>query len=135
MTNQHPPIDPLDELIAAETHKRELEAELKNAKKTIDDIKEVVLAKFQQDGTRSIRRDDATVFLQQKFTVKPRISKEHITEALIASGYDDLVSTSYNYMRLCSFIKEMDEKDELLPPELIDAVEAKETYTVVVRKS
>lgn len=135
MTPQQEANGPLDELISAENHKRELKAALKEVEKTINDIKEVVLAKFQQEGTRSVRRDDGTVYLQKKFTVKPRISKDHVIEALVASGFDDLVVPSYNYMRLCSLIKEMDDNNDPLPPELIEAVEAKENYTVVVRKS
>lgn len=130
-----PTRSPLDELIEATEHKRQLEDQLAAVKKFIADVKPIVLQKWQEEGTTKISKNGNTAYIRSDFTVKPRISKEHVIEALMASGYDDLVTQAYNYKRLCSFVKECDDHNRELPPELLDAIETEEKFDIVVRKA
>jgi hypothetical protein len=124
---------PIEELIEATRHKKHLERALDEVKKTIEQMKAVVLEKFLAEGTKSVRRDDGTISIRKQFSVKPKNSKEHVVEALIASGYDDMVNRNYNYMSLCSFIREMDDRQEEIPEELLEALDITEDQTIMVR--
>lgn len=126
---------PLDELIAATEHKRNLEAQLKAVKKFIDDVKPVVLEKFRQEGTQSVNKDGNTAYIRKDFTVKPVVSKEHVIAMLEKTGLHDLINQTYNYRRLCAFVKECEERGEDLPLELLESIETDEKYDIIVRKS
>ena len=127
---------PLDELIAATEHKRDLEAKLKEVKKFIEDVEPMVREKFLQEGTSSVRKDDNTAYLRHQFKVrqKPGISRPDVTAVLKAIGLEDLVKEDYEYKRLCSTIKEMVENEEEVPEELTEFIEWDEEIKVIVRK-
>jgi hypothetical protein len=126
---------PVDELIAATEHKRQLKEELAAVNKFIRDVTPIVLEKFQAEGTQSLNRDGNTVYLKRNFFVKPMISKPDLVEALQECGYEDMVYPTYDARRLASFIKELDESGEEIPRELLEAIDTTEEYTVVCRKS
>jgi len=127
---------PLDELIAATEHKRELELKLKEVKKFIEDVEPIVREKFLQEGTQNVRKHDNTVFLRRNFKVKHRegVSAPDVVELLKHIGFEELVSEKYSYTRLCSVIKEMVENEEEVPEELTQFIEWNEEIKVIVKK-
>jgi len=127
---------PIDELIAATEHKRDLEAKLAEVKKFIEDVEPIVREKFLQEGTKSINKNDNTVYLRRMFKVKHKdgVSRPDVTNALVELGYDELTKFDYDYRRLCATIKEMIENDEEVPTELQEYIEWKEEIKVIVRK-
>ena len=127
---------PLDELIAATEHKRDLKLKLKEVQKFIDDVEPMVREKFLQEGTQNVRKHDNTVYLRREYKVKHRegVSKPDVTRALKSAGFDELTHETYDYRRLCATVREMKENEEEVPPELTELIEWKEEIKVIVKK-
>lgn len=127
---------PIDELIAATEHKRDLELKLAEVKKFIEDVEPLVREKFLQEGTQNVRKNDNTVYLRRMFKVKHKdgVSRPDVTEALKTLGFGDLVKEDYQYARLCSTVKEIIESGEEVPIELQEFIEWTEEIKVIVKK-
>jgi hypothetical protein len=114
----------------------ELEQQVKEIKKECDELQPAVLEWFTQQGIENIRTDECLVHVVQKWKVTPKsgYNKDDIVSALMHTGLEDMVTTSYHWTRMSSLARAAAIDGTELPAELLEVVDVGEEYKVQTRK-
>jgi hypothetical protein len=134
MTPEQQVNGPLNELLEAAAHRRRLETELAVVEKFIADVEPTVREKFMQDGTQNVRRELGTAYMRHTVKLKQEAPLEVVIDTLRTLGYDDFISEKYDWGRVCSEVKEIEDRGDDVPPELLALFTKSDEYRVIVRK-
>ena len=126
----------LDRFAKLDRRRMELEEQVKEIKRECEDLQPAVLDWFMQEGIENIRTKDCLVHIVKKWKVAPKegYNKEDIVDALLHTGNEDLVNTTYHWTRMSALAKQADEDGQELPEELLAVADAREEFKVQTRK-
>ena len=129
-------MDAVNRFARLDRRRMELELEAKEIKKDCDDLQPAVLEWFTQQGIENIRTDKCLVHVVAKWKVTPKSgwNKDDVVDALIHTGNEDLVTTSYHWSRMSALARNADEEGTDLPSELLGVVDIAQEFKVQTRK-
>lgn len=96
----------LKTFVSLEKQKRELDARLKEVKQTLDELEEVLVPQFIEDGVQRMTVDGRTVAIQQDVYASPALCREDVVKALKLSELGQYVGENYNTNSLTAFVRE-----------------------------
>ena len=134
MTPDHQSNSPLDTLLKAAADRRRLEDELAVVKKFIEDVEPLVREQFMQDGTKNVKRRNGTAYMRHIVKLKQEAPVEVVIDTLRELGYDDFISEKYDWRRVCSEVREIEDRGDEVPEELLALFTKTDEYRVTVRK-
>jgi len=129
---------PVVEFARLEWQKAELEDQLKKIKKRQAELQDLVLTRFEQEMTDSVRCMGRTIYLHHKIhhMIPEGRDKADLYEALKEAGYGDLVKPYAFPQSLDALAKEFEEQyDGEVPDELKDVFEIGERISIRSRKA
>ena len=104
-------MEPLREFVSLETRKKQLDAELKAAKQRLDELEEVIIPLFIEEGVPSmtvevdnVRR---TLSIYPDVYASPLNGRDEVVDALKQSELGQYVAENYNTNSLTSFVREV----------------------------
>ena len=104
-------MEQLKEFVSLEGQKITLDAELKQVKQKLDELEELLVPQFIEDGVPSITVDveghTRTVRIEQEVYASPLNDREEVIEALRASELGQYVAENYNTQSLTAFVREV----------------------------
>ncbi|MDP2620565.1 MAG: hypothetical protein Q8P46_10380 [Hyphomicrobiales bacterium] len=106
-------IDQLKEFVALEHRKRELDSEIKAIAARLDDLEQVLVPQFLEDGIQSMRIDGRVVYVAQDIYPSPASDRAAVVEALKQSELGQYVSENFNTQSLKAFVREVTEEVRL----------------------
>ena len=126
----------LDQFAKLDRQRMALEDEIKAIKRECADLQPAVLEWFTQEGIENIRTKECLVHIVSKWKVTPKsgYNKEDVVDALIHTGHEDLVTTSYHWTRMSALAKAASDEGTELPDELLNVIDVTEEFKVQTRK-
>jgi hypothetical protein len=100
-------ISQLKEFVCLENRKKELDAELKQTKQKLDDLEQILVPQFVDDGVQNMTVDGRTVSLAQDIYASPLIDREDVVNALRKSELGQYIAENYNANSLTAFVREV----------------------------
>jgi hypothetical protein len=100
-------LEQLKEFVCLENRKRELDAEQKQVKQQLDDLEQVLVPQFIQDGIQKMTVDGRTVSLVHDIYASPLYDREDVVAALKQSELGQYVAENYNTNSLTAFVREV----------------------------
>jgi hypothetical protein len=100
-------MEQLKEFVCLENRKRDLDAELKATKQKLDDLEQVLVPQFIDDGVQRMTVDNRTVSLAQDIYASPVGERADVVAALKASELGQYVAENYNTNSLSAFVREV----------------------------
>ena len=100
-------MEQLKEFVCLENRKRDLDAELKATKQKLDDLEQVLVPQFIDDGVQRMTVDNRTVSLAQDIYASPPSERADVVAALKASELGQYVAENYNTNSLTAFVREV----------------------------
>lgn len=122
--------DSLKRLLALNTEKDALEAQLKDVNAERERITQGILDRWSEDGTQSIKIDGKTVYLRRSIYAKV-LDREHVAAALRDAGLDFMLTPNTN--TLSAWLREKEENGEPIPQSLDGVVGTYERFALGVR--
>jgi len=124
------PQEMLTRFVQLEKDRRAAEEALSGIKEEIASLQQPIQDYFIAQNVQNINMGGLTVFIRRDLKMRPKNGKDKVLEALHSSGLDEFVRTDYHWMQLNSFLKNYLDENDSLPPDLDDAVEMVEEYSV-----
>jgi hypothetical protein len=95
----------LKEFVRLETDKRRLEGEMKLVKKRLEELKELLVPQFLEDGFQSTEIDGRTVYIHSE--VRPAMvnGREQVVAALRAENLDQYIGV--NHQSFAAYVREV----------------------------
>jgi hypothetical protein len=104
-------MEPLREFVSLETRKKQLDAELKAAKQRLDELEEVIIPQFIEEGVPSMTVEvdgvKRTLSIYPDVYASPLNDREEVVDALKQSELGQYVAENYNTNSLTSFVREV----------------------------
>ena len=100
-------LEQLKEFVCLENRKRDLDAELKATKQKLDDLEQVLVPQFIDDGVQRMTVDNRTISLAQDIYASPLADRSEVVAALKASELGQYVAENYNTNSLTAFVREI----------------------------
>lgn len=100
-------MEQLKEFVCLENRKRDLDSELKATKQKLDDLEQVLVPQFIDDGVQRMTVDNRTVSLAQDIYASPVGERADVVAALKASELGQYVAENYNTNSLTAFVREV----------------------------
>lgn len=100
-------LEQLKEFVCLENKKKELDAEQKQVKQQLDDLEQVLVPQFIQDGIQKMTVDGRTVSLVHDIYASPLYDREDVVAALKQSELGQYVAENYNTNSLTAFVREV----------------------------
>lgn len=104
-------MEPLREFVSLETRKKELDAELKAAKQRLDELEEIIIPQFVEEGVPSMTVEvdgvKRTLSIYPDVYAGPLNGREEVVGALKQSELGQYVAENYNANSLTSFVREV----------------------------
>lgn len=100
-------MEQLKEFVCLENRKKDLDAELKATKQKLDDLEQVLVPQFIDDGVQRMTVDNRTVSLAQDIYASPLGDRAEVVAALKASELGQYVAENYNTNSLTAFVREV----------------------------
>lgn len=100
-------MEQLKESVYLENRKRDLDAELKATKQKLDDLEQVLVPQFIDDGVQRMTVDNRTVSLAQDIYASPLSERADVVSALKSSELGQYVAENYNTNSLTAFVREV----------------------------
>jgi hypothetical protein len=101
----------LREFVSLENSKKDLDAELKATKQKLDELEELIIPQFIEDGVPSITVEvdgkKRTLSIYPDVYASPLNDREEVVEALKQSELGQYVAENYNANSLTSFVREV----------------------------
>lgn len=114
------------------TQKRGMEAEMRKLNDELSKLQEIILEDFTESGMNKCSVDGMTLYLSEIQTVKV-IDKTALRQALLANGFEDLLSCNANTLR--SLVNSYEEEaGKPLPEDIAAAVERDSVFRLNARK-
>lgn len=125
------------EYIKLRRHADELDSEAKESKKLADELEQELLEAFATDGVQNLKIEGVTVYLHRQLwaTREQDKTKEDLIAALEKAGLAHFVSESVSMQSLSSWVRDLEENEEELPPELVGVLGRYEKFQVRTRRS
>jgi hypothetical protein len=116
---------------------RDEEEAIKEKKRKLSQLEEVVYRKMQDDDIQSVKTGAGTVYRSSRWWAKKDdgVSSEDVYLALIDSGLADLANRTYNTNSLSAYLRELKESGESIPAPLSQVIKLEEQVGVNVRRS
>jgi len=135
MTNQEI-FNMADKLKAAKDHKKELEAQVKEVGKEIEQLDLALSDAMAEADLDRFSRNGSTFYLTSRLFASPAEGrKEELMQTLKDRGYGSIVVETVNVNTLASFVKElMAENGDAVPEWLAGVVSTFEKVSVGIRK-
>ncbi len=135
MTNQEI-FNMADKLKAAKDHKKELEAQVKEVGKEIEQLDLALSDAMAEADLDRFSRNGSTFYLTSRLFASPAEGrKEELMQTLKDRGYGSIVVETVNVNTLASFVKElMAENGDAVPDWLAGIVSTFEKVSVGIRK-
>lgn len=135
MTNQEI-FNMADKLKAAKDHKKELEAQVKEVGKEIEQLDLALSDAMAEADLDRFSRNGSTFYLTSRLFASPAEGrKEELMQTLKDRGYGSIVVETVNANTLASFVKElMAENGDAVPEWLAGVVSTFEKVSVGIRK-
>ena len=135
MTNQEI-FNMADKLKAAKDHKKELEAQVKEVGKEIEQLDLALSDAMAEADLDRFSRNGSTFYLTSRLFASPAEGrKEELMQTLKNRGYGSIVVETVNANTLASFVKElMAENGDAVPEWLAGVVSTFEKVSVGIRK-
>ncbi len=124
----------LQEFVNMDKQKRELDTDLKQIKKRLEELEPVLLDQLAQAGIQNMKIDGVTVYILRQLWAQALASNEEICEALRAAGLQDYVKEGYNSQSISAYFRELEKQDEPLPSELAGKIGTTEKFSLRTRK-
>ena len=103
-------MEPLREFVSLETRKKDLDAQLKAAKQRLDELEDVIIPQFIEEGVPSmtVEVDGAkrTLSIYPDVHASPLNGRDEVVDALKNSELGQYVAENYNTNSLTSFVRE-----------------------------
>lgn len=106
-------MDQLKEFVSLEHRKRELDSELKAIAARIDDLEQLLVPQFLEDGVQSMRIDGRVVYVAQDIYPSPVTDRGAVVDALKKSELGQYVSENFNTQSLKAYVREVAEEVRL----------------------
>ena len=100
-------MEQLKEFVCLENRKRDLDSELKATKQRLDDLEQVLVPQFIEDGVQRMTVDNRTISLSQDIYASPENDREDVVTALKQSELGQYVAENYNTNSLTAFVREV----------------------------
>ena len=100
-------LEQLKEFVCLESRKKELDAEQKQVKQQLDDLEQVLVPQFIQDGIQKMTVDGRTVSLVHDIYASPLYDRDDVVAALKQSELGQYVAENYNTNSLTAFVREV----------------------------
>ena len=104
-------MEPLREFVSLETKKKQLDAELKAAKQRLDELEEVIIPMFIEEGVPSMCVEvdgvKRTLSPYEDVYASPINDRAEVVDALKTSELGQYVAENYNTNSLTSFVREV----------------------------
>jgi hypothetical protein len=104
-------MEPLREFVSLETRKKELDAQLKAAKQRLDELEDVIIPQFIEEGVPSITVEvggvKRTLSIYPDVYASPLNGRDEVAKALKQSELGQYVAENYNTNSLTSFVREV----------------------------
>jgi hypothetical protein len=104
-------MEPLREFVSLETHKKELDADLKATKQRLDELEQQIIPMFVEEGVPSMTVEadgvKRTLSIYPDVYASPLNDREAVVDALKQAGLDQYVAENYNTNSLTSFVREI----------------------------
>ena len=104
-------MEPLREFVSVETRKKELDAELKAAKQRLDELEEVIIPQFIEEGVPAMTVEvdgvKRTLSIYPDVYASPLNGRDEVVDALKQSELGQYVAENYNTNSLTSFVREV----------------------------
>lgn len=127
--------DALREYVELTDRKRTIEAERRDINDRLDKLEEKLLSQFEEQGMQNIKIGGASVYLHRQLWAKPKDGdKPKAVEALKRAGLDEMVKETFNVHTVSAYFREAEANEQPTPPELDDAFDLNETYSLRVRR-
>lgn len=130
--------DRLREYADLRTEIKELEAKVKELRKTAENIEGQLLNDFANEGVQRMTVDGKTLYLRREVWARRHtdVDSTDMAQALMGSErFADLVSPSVNMQSLSARVREYVQEEEDLPPEVERVVRVDEVFRLGVRSS
>lgn len=130
-------MDRVREYMRLRNEQRRREAEAGEAKEQADNIEQELLEQFAEDGVQNLTVDGQTVYLQRTVfaMVDGAYTREQVIERLRQADLGHFVRDGYNHQTLSAWIRELDDSEEPIPPQLEGVINRGEKYNVRVRRA
>ena len=104
-------MEPLREFVSLEKKKKDLDAELKAAKQRLDELEDIIIPMFVEEGVPSMAVEadgmTRTLSIYQDVYASPLNEREEVVAALKASELGVYVAENYNTNSLTSYVREV----------------------------
>jgi hypothetical protein len=100
-------MEQLKHFVCLENRKRDLDNELKATKQQLDDLEQVLVPQFIDDGVQRMTVDGRTVSLSQDIYAGPLNDRADVVIALKQSELGQYVAENYNANSLTAFVREV----------------------------
>ena len=104
-------MEPLREFVSLETRKKELDAQLKAAKQRLDELEDVIIPQFIEEGVPSMTVEvdgvKRTLSIYPDVYASPLNDREDVVDALKQSELGQYVAENYNSNSLTGFVREV----------------------------
>ena len=104
-------MEPLREFVSLETRKKQLDAELKSAKQRLDELEEIIIPQFIEEGVPSMTVEvngaKRTLTIYPDVYASPLNARDEVVDALKQSELGQYVAENYNSNSLTSFVREV----------------------------
>ena len=100
-------MEQLKQFVCLENRKRDLDAELKATRQKLDDLEQILVPQFIEDGVQRVTVDNRTIALAQDIYASPLNDREEVVSALKASELGQYVAENYNTNSLTAFVREV----------------------------
>ncbi len=114
--------------------KRDLEAREKVVKREMGELEKQILDDFEAGRVQNTRVNGMTVFLHRQLWAGAKDGdRARLVAALKAAGLEEYVSETFNSQSLSAWVREQDATGSELPPEVQDAINVSEVFSVRTR--
>ena len=104
-------MEPLREFVSLETRKKDLDAQLKAAKQRLDELEDVIIPQFIEEGVPSMTVEvdgvKRTLSIYPDVYASPLNDREDVVDALKQSELGQYVAENYNSNSLTGFVREV----------------------------
>jgi len=100
-------IEQLREFVALETRKKEIDAEKKRIAARLDELEEVLIPQFLENGMQRATVDGRTVYIRRDIRVRPAGDRQAVVDALKASDLEAYVKENYNDRSFEAYVREI----------------------------
>lgn len=104
-------LEPLREFVSLETHKKELDAESKATRQRLDELEEIIIPLFIEEGVPAMTVEvdgiTRTLSIYPDVYASPLNDRNEVVDALKQSELGQYVAENYNTNSLTSFVREV----------------------------